>query len=72
MAEAESLAAWECEVLEKQAAEEGRDAALRTARAILDAYERGILPIGARYLADTLRMVLAAVDAAHPVKAARD
>ena len=55
---------WERELLEKQAAEQSRGAALRAGRAVLDAYGRGVLPIDARYLADTLRMVLDAVDAA--------
>lgn len=36
-------------------------AALRTAEAILGAYDRGILDISARYLADTLKVLLAAL-----------
>jgi hypothetical protein len=63
MADTGALPDWERDLLEKQAAERGRDAAVRAGRAILDAYGRGILPIDARYLADTLRMVLDAVDA---------
>jgi hypothetical protein len=34
---------------------------LQTGRAILDAYDRAILHIDARYLAETLRMVLDAL-----------
>lgn len=41
---------------------DGHDAALRAARAVLDAYDRGVLPIDAPYLADTLRMVLDAAE----------
>jgi hypothetical protein len=43
-------------------AEASLDAVLRAGRAVLDAYERGVLPVDARYLADTLRMVLDTVD----------
>jgi hypothetical protein len=34
-------------------------AAMRAAKAIMAAYDRGILEMGERYLADTLRMLLA-------------
>jgi hypothetical protein len=61
VAESQALPEWERELLDKQAAETSRAAALRAGRAILDAYDRSVLPISASYLADTLRMVLDAV-----------
>jgi urease accessory protein UreF len=65
----EPLPDWEREFLENQEARENYTAALRAGHAILDAYDRGQLPIDARYLADTLRMVLAVMD--YPLTAAR-
>jgi hypothetical protein len=41
---------------------EPRRSAIDAARAILNAYDRGVLPISAQYLADTLRMLLANVE----------
>jgi hypothetical protein len=61
MADTEPLAGWEREVADKQAASVRADSALQTGRAILDAYDRAILHIDARYLAETLRMVLDAL-----------
>ena len=58
---ADSLPNWERELLDKQAAEQCCEAALQAADAILRAYDHGILLMNARYLADTLRMVLGAI-----------
>ncbi len=62
MADDERLPEWERELLDKEAAEKSRAAALRAGRAVLGAYDRSVLPVGASYLADTLRMVLDAVE----------
>ena len=63
MDDTEPLADWECDILDKQTDLESYTAALRAGRAVIAAYDRGVLPIDARYLADTLRMVLAVMDA---------
>jgi hypothetical protein len=58
MAEEERIADWERGLLDEQVAKQRRAAALRAGRAVLNAYQHGMLPISSRYLADTLLMVL--------------
>ena len=59
---ADAVPDWESPLMVEDADRSCRDTALRTGQAILDAYDRGVLPIDdARYLAETLRMVLAAI-----------
>ena len=58
---ADAVPDWESPLMVEDADLSCRDTALRTGQAILDAYDRGVLPIDARYLAETLRMVLAAM-----------
>ena len=61
---AEIVPDWERELLEKETARKAHAAALRAAEDVLCAYELGALgTIEGRYLADTLRMVLAATRA---------
>lgn len=62
MADEERLPEWERGLLDEQMAKQRRAAALRAGRAVLNAYQLGMSPISARYLADTLLLVLHATD----------
>jgi hypothetical protein len=63
MTMADAVPDWELSLLADQAVRENYTAAQRAGHAVLYAYDRGVLPIDARYLADTLRVVLAVMDA---------
>jgi hypothetical protein len=59
---AEPVPPWEQEVIARERQDAAVGAAVRAARAILDAHDRAILEFTPAYLADTLRMVLGVLD----------
>jgi hypothetical protein len=58
----DSIPDWERDIIQRAAGRENAAAAVHAATAVLNAFDRGILEFSARYMADTLRMLLVALE----------